>query len=222
MCIRDRRYTSQTTQKLEHDLALLSDPDPFEKLVNEIMIERGRVELQAQDLERRSVTNPIYPMLKILLRKNEAVDWSNGVPLSKTIGKAFEIQAHHIFPKSQLYKHGYDSKNGRHIQLVNEISSIVLVTSDANMDFFIDLPKNYLPIVKKKYPGELEKQFIPMNENLWELENYEDFLKERRKLIAQAINKFIKELPYEKTKEVQIEELLEKEENLTLEFKETL
>ena len=217
-----RRYTSQTTQKLEHDLSLLDDPDPFEKLVDEIITERGRVELQAEDLEQRGVSNPIYPMLKILLRKNEAVDWSNGGPLFKTVGRAFSINAHHIFPKSQLYKEKYDSKSGTDIQKVNEIANLVIVTSEANMDFFTDLPEKYLPVVQERYPNELEKQYIPKNEKLWKLDNYEEFLKERRNLIAQAINKFIDELPHEKSKEVQIEEILENDEGLTLEYKETL
>ena len=92
--------------------------------------------------------------------------------LSKAIGKPFSIQAHHIFPKAKLYENKYDSTNGEHIQLVNEIANFVFITANANMNFFTDLPEKYLPLVKELQPGELEKQLIPLNANMLKIENY--------------------------------------------------
>jgi len=54
---------------------------------------------------------------------------------------------------------------------------------------------NHLAIdVARKYPGALEKQFVPTDPALWELDRFEEFLAARRALIAQAINKRMAEL----------------------------
>jgi len=95
-----RRYTSQTTQKLERDLLLLDEPEPFTKLVNEIKSDRGRIELEAKDLELRSVSNPVFPMLKVLIRRNQAKDWSNGGCYLKRLESHFPFK-HTIFSQRQ-------------------------------------------------------------------------------------------------------------------------
>ena len=218
-----RRYTSQTTQKLERDLSLINKLDPFEDLVNEILLERGRIELTGNDIERRGVSNPIYPMLRVVVKSKSAIDWSNGIPISQAIGVQFRIENHHIFPRSQLYDNRYESSDSRHSQLVNEIANRVFITSEANKDFFTELPESYLGRVEREFPGELEKQFIPRNKHLWKIENYEDFLMERRRLIAEGINDFIKTLFVDEAEiEINIDELIKQPENQYLEFKATL
>ena len=39
--------------------------------------------------------------------------------------------------------------------------------------------------------AELEKQCIPLDPNLWRLDCYPDFLTERRRLLADACNRFL-------------------------------
>lgn len=48
--------------------------------------------------------------------------------------------------------------------------------------------------MQAKYPKALADQFLPTNPVLWEVENYQQFLSERRKLIANAINTFFDRL----------------------------
>jgi hypothetical protein len=38
---------------------------------------------------------------------------------------------------------------------------------------------------------QLHKQCIPSDRELWHLDRYDDFLKERRRLLAEAANKFL-------------------------------
>ena len=55
-------------------------------------------------------------------------------------------------------------------------------------------PIDYFPEIQKKYPTALESHWIPMNQELWKVENYLTFLEERRKLLAQAANEFLDSL----------------------------
>jgi hypothetical protein len=71
---------------------------------------------------------------------------------------------------------------------VNEIANRVFLTGDSNVTLGAKKPAEYLPEIEAKYPGALQKQFIPLDPTLWETERYRDFLQRRRELIAQALN----------------------------------
>lgn len=65
---------------------------------------------------------------------------------------------------------------------------------------------------------------IPEDESLWEIENYEAFLAERRKMLAQHLNRFLSSLTEtaEAQLPVSIEDLIAESESDELEFKSTL
>jgi len=83
-----------------------------------------------------------------------------------------------------------------------------------------------LPEINNLYSDALEKQFIPMDQNLWKLENFEEFLKERRTKIADGINKFLNFLKEhseeEKDDAINWLDIIGKGENDYVEFKSTL
>lgn len=89
-----------------------------------------------------------------------------------------------------------------------------------------NLPSIYLPRVLEKYPSALKAQFVPENPQLWEIQNYDAFLEERRRLIAGGINKFMEDLlkkgiPAEAGVKG-IADIIAKGESNTLEFKSSL
>lgn len=134
----------------------------------------------------------------------------------------YDLESHHIFPRSKLYGEVYDSNNYIHKKRVNEIANRVFVTTRSNLEIFDDLPSEYLPDVNDNYPEALEKQFIPQNPELWKIDNYEEFLQKRRELIAQSINTFLEEIEGEvEEEEKDLEDLIERGENYRIEFKET-
>ena len=46
----------------------------------------------------------------------------------------------------------------------------------------------------KKQPGALESNWIPIDPELWKVENYEVFLQKRRELLAKGANEFLQSL----------------------------
>src|SRR6201999_102735 len=89
---------------------------------------------------------------------------------------------------------GYDPDNHLHKKIVNEIANRAFLTGSSNITLSNALPEDYLPEIEAKYPGALTKQFVPTDSELWRLDRYEDFLAERRRLIAEAINGHLQEL----------------------------
>ena len=219
------RYTSQTDQRLEHDVLLVvRHVNPWNALCEQIIDQRGRIEVKASDLEGRGIQYPFYRITYVIAKAHGAVDWFNGAPLGTTYGKAFQLHSHHIFPTSVLYNNGFDPENHLHRKLINEIANRAFLTADTNMNLSNAYPIDYLPQVEEKYPGALTKQFIPIDPDLWRVERYTDFLQARRELIARKINEYMAALIAEPEvmRERSIADLIKLGESTTLEFKSTL
>jgi len=220
------RYTSQTDQRLDHDISIvLHSTSPCKDLIDMIIDQRGRIEVKPSDLEGRATQHPLYRMTYILAKAKEAIDWFNGSPIGQTYGSSYEINSHHIFPTSLLYSSGkYSSENHLHKKIVNEIANRAFLTSSSNMQISNKPPREYLKEVQAKYPDALEKQFIPTDTSLWDISRYEDFLAKRRELIAKAVNEFMAELLTEipEKKPETLDDYLARGENATLEYKATL
>lgn len=223
-----RRYSGQTDQKLDKDVFLsINSENHINDLVREIEDERGRLEVKSEDFDGRGAAHPLYRMLYIVTKNRKAIDWANGSSIHGTIGDYYSIISHHIFPQSVLYKNGYNSENHLDKKKVNEIANRAFITRDTNYEILDKTPSIYLYEVENKYPGALEKQFIPMDETLWQLENYEKFLSVRRELIAKEINNFLKKLKIKSSKEsifkiINWNEIITKGENNFVEFKSSL
>lgn len=214
------RYSGSADSRVEHDLALLGRENPTDLLMQEIRDDRGRIEVEPSDLAGRGKrTRRFYNMLHIVTRANEPVDWKTGAPLKG----AFNLESHHIFPKSHLYEK-YDGGNSEHRKLVNEIANRAFLTPETNRHVIRDrAPSEYLPEVVRDYPEALKSQFIPMEEELWQLENYEEFLAKRRQSISNAINDYMDDLQIGTREDEQesVKELIQQGENARIEFKET-
>ena len=213
------RYSGSSDTTVERDLSLLDSKSPTDELMQEIIDDRGRIEVQPADLEGRGKrTRRFYNMVRIITRANNPVDWTTGEPL---VG-SFKLESHHIFPRSELYD-VYDSGKADHRKLVNEIANRAFVTGETNKKISDKLPEEYLPEVLNRHPSALESQYIPETPELWKLENYEDFLVRRRDLLAAAINDYMEDLKIGTSgpSRESVQELIAKGENPRIEFKET-
>lgn len=219
------RYSGQTDQKLEADVSVVfKENNPWEKLIDALIDQRGRIKVTPNDLEGRTAGHPLYNITYILSKANGALDWFNGLPLtSKQIG-SYYIHSHHIFPTSYLYANGYDADNHLHRKIVNEIANRAFLTAETNLEISNKPPEEYLPEIETMYPGALAKQFIPMQPGLWKAERFPEFLEARRLLIATKYNDYLQSLVSKpvKVKGKTISEIIELGESNNLEFKSTL
>lgn len=219
------RYTAQTDQRLEADLSIVAkEVEPWGSLRANIIEQRGRIDVKADDFDGRTAQHPLYRMAFTLAKAHGAVDWFNGVPLGQTVGKSYAVHSHHIFPQALLYRSGFDTDNYMHRQMVNEIANRAFLTASSNIALSDTEPRAYLPAIAEKYPGSLTKQFIPMDPELWKVERYPDFLAARRELLALKLNDYLDALiaEPEELKHRPIRDLVKLGESAVLEFKSTL
>lgn len=218
------RYSASTESTLQKDVSLLTEPDPTAALEGAILQERGRLVLEASDIAGKGAGSAADKLSYVVARARDARDWFSGITLyKKSIGKSNGLEEHHIFPKAVLYKSGYDSNKDRRI--VNEVANRAFLTQRANRKILASKPTDYLPGVQALHPGALQAQSVPMNQELWQVENYREFLVQRAKLLASSMNEFLDSLvPVDKAPELgsQIVELIAQGESATLEFKSSL
>ena len=120
------------------------------------------------------------------LEKKHAKDWFSGVELtSDIIGKDNDVQIHHIFPKKILKEVGISRKDR------DEIANLAFLGAKPNRSISASLPEKYLDEIATYHPERLTTQCIPMDRNLWKVKNFQKFLKVRRDLLAEAVNKLI-------------------------------
>ncbi len=220
-----QRYTSQTNTRLEHDVTVVNREDtPWESLLNQIVDQRGRLEVLPDDFEGRGAAHPLYRMSLALVKANRAVDWFNGLSLTTPVDDTFGIHSHHIFPQSELYKNGFSPDSHVDRKLVNAIANRAFLSGPTNLSIGSRIPEEYLPEVEAKFPGALESQFIPMDSELWKLRRYRDFLRVRRELLATGVNQMLENLASEEgpSHSRPLTELVDMGEGTGLEFKSTL
>jgi hypothetical protein len=114
------------------------------------------------------------------------------------LGKLSGLQVHHIFPKRRLYDAGYDRPQ------VNAVANYCFLTQDTNLWVSDRDPAEYFAAVEEAYPGALASQWIPMDESLWAIERYPEFLEVRRALLAAATNGLLVSLESGAAPEVQL------------------
>ena len=96
-----QRYTGQTDSRLEHDVTIVNREDsPWQSLVNQIVDQRGRVEVLPADFEGRGAGHPLYRMTLVLAKAHSAVTGSTDYRSAASVGSSYKFHGHHIFPPS--------------------------------------------------------------------------------------------------------------------------
>jgi len=184
------RYAGSTESTLDQDLRLIEEhEDGVDKIINQLRQIRGDLRLHPDDFLGINRSARFYPMLYMLTRVWSAKDLETGIALSShLLGHLNNLQLHHIFPKSILYEHNYKKEE------VNALANFMFLTQETNLLVSNKEPEDYLKKYDEKNPGVLESNWIPMDKELWKIENYKEFLEARRVLLANAANNFLDSL----------------------------
>lgn len=184
------RYAGSTETVLNQDLEITEELDgAIDRLVVQLRQNRGDLKVTPNDFIGFSRGARFYPLLYMLTRVWHAKDWGSGDELTQhLLGSFNRLHVHHIFPKALLYKHGYKRAD------VNAVANFTFLTQDTNLEVSDRDPAEYMPVYERKHPGAIASHWIPQDPRLWKLDNYPQFLEERRRLLAAAANAFLETL----------------------------
>jgi len=181
------RFSGSTETIIDKDLAVLESSDnDLDGLLEQLRLWGGSLGVEPAHFTGWSLGSRFYPVLYMITRMGDARDWGDGLPLKASLlGKMNRLEVHHIFPKARLYRHAPPYRRPE----VNALANFCFLTKETNLKIRDRLPEEYFPEVEEKHPGALASQWIPMDPQLWRIENYLDFLEARKELLAEEMNR---------------------------------
>jgi hypothetical protein len=152
-----------------------------------------------QELDKASVNNPFLNLFfAAQIKANDKGFLSTDISIGNMIEHRGDI--HHLFPREYLKKSGLQRGD------YNQIANFVYAQSEINIKVGKKAPKEYMAEVIKQTKGgklkfggiadkkdlaeNLKQNCIPVGFEEMELDDYENFLKERRKLMAKKIKDY--------------------------------
>ena len=222
------RYSRGASESaLDEDLSVIKKSDSIQGMVDNVVSMSGRLEVKDSDLEGKNINSTFFVMSYVLTRRNNAKDWGSGVTFSlQHMGKEFKNEYDHIFPRSKLEPYLMKKHNDKQLvkKLVNDMANIAFLSKRNNQIKKDKNPQEYFrAVINERGEEALTAQHITLDESLWSLDRYDDFLRDRRKRIAEGINSLMKSLEKEEEpKEKTLSEILHEGENFNTEFKSSL
>jgi len=181
------RYSGSAESAADQDVAALSKELPIQLMIQNIEDKVGKRPVTERELREQRKNSPFMVMSYILARNNQAQDWFNSV----TIGGNQSLELHHIFPKEVL-RESYDLKADS--RTVDQVANLAFLSRRANSRIRSKPPTEYLSSIDQH---NLRAQYVPLEPSLWTLKRFEEFLLERRTLIADGINRLLQSLTEE-------------------------
>lgn len=183
------RFSGPTETVINQDLAALRTSDPIGTLRQNLLQSQGDRKVGPENFDFNRTSARFYPLLHIMSRVNGARDWGTGRQLhdhEEVADNALEL--HHIFPKAYLREKGFSADDA------NNFGNLAFQTRNTNRGIRDRHPVDYMQEIVERQPGALQSQWVPTDPELWKVENYHQFLEERRRLLAEAANEFLDSL----------------------------
>ncbi len=178
------RYSSTVETRLDQDYAALAKDEPVKALIQSIEDQVGKRPVTERELQEQRRNSAYMTMSYVLARRASAQDWFSGV----AIGMNQPLELHHIFPKAVL-REQYDLQADS--LTVDQVANLAFLSKRANNRISSTPPDGYLPTIEQ---SRLRTQYVPMDASLWTLDQFEGFLSERRRLLAEGINGLLRSL----------------------------
>ena len=185
------RYSRGSSETiLEQDLRAVKKQD-IDQMLTGIRSQFGHLEVLPADLLGKRSNSPYYKAMFLAFRQAQARDWHTHQPVSlDNMQNKNKIQSHHIFPRAVL--RAEDVPNEK----VEDMCNRAFIGAKTNNQLIGKRPPHdyLLQLVNENGDGELQKQCIPTDPDLWQVVNYDRFLQKRRELIAKRLNAFLERI----------------------------
>ena len=175
------RYSTSLETVLGQDIAAVRSADPLGGLLRNLRLFGQRLTISEDTLAGRTDRSPYFLLSFLVARNAGARDWWHGVDLCTDGEDHFKLEYHHIHPRATLRSQFSKTE-------INDLSNLAFISSKANRKISDRSPKDYFPEIGD---DELRSHFVPIDEELRTVDRYPDFVRARRKLLADAMTELL-------------------------------
>ena len=209
-------YSGSSETFLDADIGVIRRGEGVQGLLAALRRQFGRDEFHAADLVGRTWRSPLFSVVFLALRVRGARDFSSRgkLVLSQRSGQKHFVEARLLFPKAQLQK-----LPGARLRATDmeELANLLFINSGKRGVSAQD--KLLAEVLAEQGTPALAAHCIPVEPELWKLENYAKFVEYRRAALADVLNGFIFGLAAT-TPELDLAAVIAGGESETVEFKE--
>lgn len=178
------RGSSETI--LDQDLASLRQGGGTKEMIDRLRLQFGRLDITAEELEGRNQRSALFKTMFLAFHAVGATDWRSNLRISLDHkGSQDRLQFHHIFPKAVLRAAGCSQREA------DDIANLSFISGKTNRQISDKAPAVYFSKYRDGGGEGLRKQCIPVEPELLEIDEYSNFLHERRRLISIRLNEFL-------------------------------
>lgn len=183
------RGSSETI--LDQDLATLKNKGGATELIDRLRLQFGRLDIAPEELEGRNSRSALFKTMFLAFHQAGAKDWRSHLRIALDHhGSQHQLQFHHIFPKAVLRAAGYSSRDA------DDIANLSFISGKTNRQISDKTPAEYFPAYLDSAGGSaMDAQCIPTTGDLLGTHAYPEFLRVRRRQIADRLNAYIGALP---------------------------
>ena len=181
------RYSRGSSETLlDQDLSMIRRNAGIDALIESLKQQFGRLHFDVEELDGRTHRSSFFRAMFIASRQRGAVDWKTGIAISvHNLGNEHKLQYHHIFPKATL-------KSSYNTQQIDDLANLAFISGKTNQSISAKPVSEYLPGVAKKLGIEsLKSQSIPLDRQLWNIDQYDSFKSARRIELTEMVNSYL-------------------------------
>jgi hypothetical protein len=175
------RYSSSADTLLGQDIPAAREPDPVKALLSNLGVVGARIEVAESALAGRTVASPYFFLSFLVAQDSGAKDWWFGTNIAVGGDGGRKLQYHHVHPQATLRKHYPKAE-------INDLANLAFISAKANQKISKRSPADYFPELGSE---ELRAHRIPTDLALRTADQYRRFLRERRRLLAEAMTELL-------------------------------
>ncbi|PLV59916.1 hypothetical protein AS005_01070 [Thermotoga sp. KOL6] len=194
-----QRYNTSTETLIEQDFSSLKSDfiGDLKKIMDAELTQDFWGITLPERLNSSSIENPAFRVYTAALVYNDENVFLSDIKLRDYLSPAVKnvrkkmIDLHHIFPKAYLKRIGYKEN-----KLINQVANLVYIEYKDNLEISDKPPYEYWKEITKFYPEDKIENHIRSHDipnGFWGM-TYEEFLAERRKMMAARIRKYFTKL----------------------------
>lgn len=174
-------FSGSSMSDIDHLLKYLKNEPTIEKLWRLSKSDLPRLTEKNFDTNRKS--GAIMSLYKSYLINSGAKDWFKKTPLDNSVrGHSSGLQVHHIFPQALLKRGGIGNEK------INNFGNYSVISQETNLAITDKEPIEYFKNLDSR---QIMAQCIPSEKKLWQVDNFDSFLKQRRICLAEKLNKYL-------------------------------
>lgn len=175
-----QRFSSAADTAIAQDAAVIKKGDGLKGLFSNLGITGERLTVTEENLIGRGANSPYFLLSYLAARNEGAKDWWYGTKVSLMGREGHKIEYHHIHPKATI-------KNTNSKAEINDLANLAFISSRANRKIRDRSPLKYFPELLVDDDRALAGHLVPEGPDLRTADQFLDFLRGRRRLLADAM-----------------------------------